>query len=80
MTDSRAHASTALITGAAGGIGGALLVAFRQAGYRTIGLDCAPTAGVARLDGTDTAAVTAFAANLDALSRAGQRRRRDQIA
>jgi NAD(P)-dependent dehydrogenase (short-subunit alcohol dehydrogenase family) len=68
MTESRAHASTALITGAAGGIGGALLVAFRQAGYRTIGVDCAPAAGVARLDVTDTAAVTAFAANLDALA------------
>jgi NAD(P)-dependent dehydrogenase (short-subunit alcohol dehydrogenase family) len=68
MTESRAHASTALITGAAGGIGGALLVAFRQAGYRTIGVDCAPAAGVARLDVTDSAAVTAFAANLDALA------------
>jgi 2-dehydro-3-deoxy-D-gluconate 5-dehydrogenase len=68
MTDSRADASTALITGAAGGIGGALLVAFRQAGYRTIGVDCAPAAGVTRLDVTDTAAVTAFAANLDALA------------
>jgi NAD(P)-dependent dehydrogenase (short-subunit alcohol dehydrogenase family) len=68
MTNSRAHASTALITGAAGGIGGALLLAFRQAGYRTIGVDRAPAEGVTALDLTDTAAVTAFAANLDALA------------
>jgi NAD(P)-dependent dehydrogenase (short-subunit alcohol dehydrogenase family) len=68
MTDSLGRGSTALITGAAGGIGGALLLAFRQAGYRTIGVDCAPGEGVTRLDVTDTAAVTAFAATLDALS------------
>ncbi len=68
MTKSRADASTALITGAAGGIGGALLLAFRQAGYRTIGVDCAPAEGVTALDLTDTAAVTAFAANLDGLA------------
>jgi NAD(P)-dependent dehydrogenase (short-subunit alcohol dehydrogenase family) len=68
MADSRALASTALITGAAGGIGRALLVAFRQAGYHTIGVDCAPAEGVARLDVTDTEAVRAFAANLDALA------------
>jgi NAD(P)-dependent dehydrogenase (short-subunit alcohol dehydrogenase family) len=68
MTDSRTRASTALITGAAGGIGGALLLAFQRAGYRTIGVDCAPAEGVARLDVTDTAAVSEFAANLDALA------------
>jgi 2-dehydro-3-deoxy-D-gluconate 5-dehydrogenase len=68
MTDPGVSTSTALITGAAGGIGGALLMAFRQAGYRTIGVDAAPTAGMVRLDVTDTAAVTAFAANLDALA------------
>jgi NAD(P)-dependent dehydrogenase (short-subunit alcohol dehydrogenase family) len=68
MTDPGASASTALITGAAGGIGGALLIAFRQAGYRTIGVDWAPAEGVARLDVADTAAVTAFAANLDTLA------------
>jgi NAD(P)-dependent dehydrogenase (short-subunit alcohol dehydrogenase family) len=59
---------TALITGAAGGIGRALLAGFSGAGYRTIGVDCAPGEGVAMLDITDTEAVTAFAANLDALS------------
>jgi NAD(P)-dependent dehydrogenase (short-subunit alcohol dehydrogenase family) len=65
MNDSR---STALITGAAGGIGSALLAAFRQAGYRTIGVDRAPAAGVSILDVTDGAAVAAFGANLDALA------------
>ena len=65
MNDSRA---TALITGAAGGIGGALLAAFRQAGYRTIGVDRAPAEGVSTLDVTDGAAVDAFGANLDALA------------
>jgi NAD(P)-dependent dehydrogenase (short-subunit alcohol dehydrogenase family) len=68
MPDARAVASTALITGAAGGIGGALLGAFRQAGYRTIGVDGAPAEGVERLDVTDTAAVGAFAAGIDALA------------
>ena len=68
MADSHAHDPTALITGAAGGIGHALLAAFRRAGYRTIGVDRAPVEGVDALDVTDAAAVTAFAANLDALA------------
>jgi NAD(P)-dependent dehydrogenase (short-subunit alcohol dehydrogenase family) len=68
MADSHTLASTALITGAASGIGRALLAAFHQAGYRTIGIDCAPAEGVEMLDVTDAAAVTAFAANLDAVS------------
>ncbi len=68
MTDSHALDPTALITGAAGGIGHALFAAFRQAGYRTIGVDRAPAEGVDALDVTDAAAVTAFAANLDALA------------
>src|SRR4051794_31921743 len=59
---------TALVTGAASGIGRALLVAFRQAGYRTIGVDRTPAEGVETLDVTDATAVTAFAANLEALS------------
>jgi NAD(P)-dependent dehydrogenase (short-subunit alcohol dehydrogenase family) len=67
MPDSHTLASTALITGAASGIGRALLDAFRQAGYRAIGIDCAPAEGVEPLDVTDAAAVTAFAANLDAV-------------
>jgi NAD(P)-dependent dehydrogenase (short-subunit alcohol dehydrogenase family) len=68
MADSHALDSTALITGAASGIGRALFAAFRQAGYRTIGVDCAPAEGVDTLDVTDAAAVTAFAADLDALT------------
>jgi NAD(P)-dependent dehydrogenase (short-subunit alcohol dehydrogenase family) len=68
MADLHASESTALITGAAGGIGGALFAAFRQAGYRTIGVDCAPAEGVQRLDITDAAAVTAFAASLERLT------------
>jgi NAD(P)-dependent dehydrogenase (short-subunit alcohol dehydrogenase family) len=66
--DSHSLDSTALITGAASGIGRALFAAFRQAGYRTIGIDRTPAEGVEMLDVTDAAAVTAFAANLDALS------------
>lgn len=68
MTDSRGVVPTALVTGAAGGIGGALCSAFRDAGYHTIGVDCAPAERVTRLDVTDTAAVTAFAASLDTLA------------
>jgi NAD(P)-dependent dehydrogenase (short-subunit alcohol dehydrogenase family) len=59
---------TALVTGAAGGIGRALLTAFGRAGYRTIGVDHAPGEGSTELDVTDDAAVRAFAARLDALS------------
>jgi NAD(P)-dependent dehydrogenase (short-subunit alcohol dehydrogenase family) len=59
---------TALITGAAGGIGSALLAAFRDAGYRTIGVDCAAADGFTALDVTDAAAVAAFGADLDSLS------------
>jgi NAD(P)-dependent dehydrogenase (short-subunit alcohol dehydrogenase family) len=68
MTDSTTREPTALITGAAGGIGGALVSAFRQAGYRTVGVDRAPAEGVTSLDVTDSAAVTAFATTLDGLA------------
>ena len=68
MAYSHALAPTALITGAAGGIGGALLAAFRQAGYRAIGVDCAAAEGVASLDVTDNGAVTSFAASIDTLA------------
>jgi 2-dehydro-3-deoxy-D-gluconate 5-dehydrogenase len=68
MNDVLALDTTAVITGAASGIGRALVAAFRQAGYRTIGVDCAPADGVERLDVTDAAAVTAFASNLDRLT------------
>ena len=67
MTHSTAQA-TALITGAAGGIGSALVSAFRQAGYRTVGVDRAPAEEVTRLDVTDSAAVTALATTFDGLA------------
>jgi NAD(P)-dependent dehydrogenase (short-subunit alcohol dehydrogenase family) len=66
MTGTR-RAPTALVTGAAGGIGGALFSAFRAAGYQTIGVDCVAAAGVTKLDVTDGAAVDACAANIEAL-------------
>jgi NAD(P)-dependent dehydrogenase (short-subunit alcohol dehydrogenase family) len=68
MLTAQARSSTAVITGAAGGIGGALLAGFRAAGYRTIGVDCAAADGVTRLDVTDAGAVAAFAEGLDALA------------
>ena len=68
MTHSDSLDGTALITGAASGIGRALVIAFRQAGYRTIGVDRAPAEGVERLDVTDTAAVTAFANGFERLT------------
>jgi NAD(P)-dependent dehydrogenase (short-subunit alcohol dehydrogenase family) len=67
MTESASRARKAVVTGAAGGIGSALLSAFRDAGYHTIGVDRAPAAGVRSLDVTDTTTVTAFAADLDTL-------------
>jgi NAD(P)-dependent dehydrogenase (short-subunit alcohol dehydrogenase family) len=68
MTETRGRAPTALVTGAAGGIGGALLSAFRNAGYQTIGVDCAAAEGVVSLDVTDAAAVTACTASLETLN------------
>jgi 2-dehydro-3-deoxy-D-gluconate 5-dehydrogenase len=68
MTQMASRPPTALITGAAGGIGGVLLAAFRQAGYQTIGVDCVPAEGVTTLDVTDATAVTAFAESLDTLA------------
>ena len=58
----------AIITGAAGGIGGALVKGFRDAGYEVVGVDRAGGDGVVALDVTDTDAVNAFAAKLDALA------------
>ena len=67
MTDSRDRTPTAVVTGAAGGIGGALLSAFRNAGYQVTGVDRVSADGVISLDVTDTAAVAAFAASFDTL-------------
>jgi NAD(P)-dependent dehydrogenase (short-subunit alcohol dehydrogenase family) len=63
----------ALITGAAGGIGGALVAGFTAAGYDVIGVDRAAAPGVTapgivELDIRDTAAVNAFAAGIDSLA------------
>jgi NAD(P)-dependent dehydrogenase (short-subunit alcohol dehydrogenase family) len=58
----------ALITGAAGGIGGALVAGFAAAGYDVIGVDRAAAPGVTALDIRDTAAVNAFAAGIDSLA------------
>ena len=59
---------TALVTGAAGGIGGALAAGFRDAGFDVIAVDRAGGAGIEPLDITDTGAVNAFAAKLDSLA------------
>jgi 2-dehydro-3-deoxy-D-gluconate 5-dehydrogenase len=67
MSETDGRAPTAVVTGAAGGIGGALFSAFRAAGYQTIAVDCVAAEGVVTLDVTDAAAVTAFAASLEAL-------------
>ena len=68
MTDSITPDATVLITGAAGGIGSALVAGFREAGYRAIGVDRTAADGVTTLDITDSTAVTAFAATVDALA------------
>src|SRR3954471_7428350 len=68
MSDVHTSAPTAVITGAAGGIGGALLLAFRGAGYKTIGVDRVRGEGVIALDVTDSAAVAAFGATLETLA------------
>lgn len=67
MADSVAQDSIAVITGASGGIGSALVAAFRQAGYRTVGVDRNAADGVTSLDVTDTAAVADFAATFERL-------------
>jgi NAD(P)-dependent dehydrogenase (short-subunit alcohol dehydrogenase family) len=59
---------TALITGAAGGIGRALAAGLAAAGYTVIGVDRAAGPGVTALDIRDTAAVNAFAAGIESLA------------
>ena len=54
----------AIITGAAGGIGGAFVAGFRDAGYDVTGVDRTGSASVAALDVRDTTAVARFAAGL----------------
>ena len=59
---------TALITGAAGGIGSALVDGFLSAGYDVVAVDRAKAEGVAPLDITDGAAVDALGAQLVGLN------------
>lgn len=62
-----AERPTAVITGAAGGIGGALVAGFRGAGYAVVGVDRAAGDGIEPLDITDREAVAAFGARFDTL-------------
>ncbi len=57
----------ALITGAAGGIGGALVEGFLAAGYDVIAADRTRAAGIVPLDVTDIASVESVTASLDTL-------------
>lgn len=71
MTMATTHRGTkplALITGAAGGIGAALVAGFRGAGYDVIGADRRSAEAVTLLDVTDAAAVAALANRLDILA------------
>jgi NAD(P)-dependent dehydrogenase (short-subunit alcohol dehydrogenase family) len=58
----------ALITGAAGGIGAAMVAGFRGAGYAVIGADRVAGDGVTLLDVTDSSAVTGLAGRIDRLA------------
>jgi NAD(P)-dependent dehydrogenase (short-subunit alcohol dehydrogenase family) len=49
----------ALVTGAAGGVGGGVVEAFRAAGAEVVGADLLPTEGLLRCDVTDEATVEA---------------------
>ena len=57
----------AVVTGAAGGIGGALVVGFRASGYTVTTVDRPGTNADVALDVTDGAAVATFGAGIDRL-------------
>ncbi|GAB94940.1 2,3-dihydro-2,3-dihydroxybenzoate dehydrogenase [Kineosphaera limosa] len=65
LTDSP-DGSHALVTGAAGGIGAAVVAALRSQGREVLGVDARPAPGVTVLDVRDAAAVEAFVAQADA--------------
>jgi NAD(P)-dependent dehydrogenase (short-subunit alcohol dehydrogenase family) len=73
---------TAIITGAAGGMGIGLVAGFRAAGYDVIAVDRTAAAGITALDVRDEAAVSSLAASLDRLAvlinAAGIIRRREE--
>ena len=73
---------TAIITGAAGGMGIGLVAGFRAAGYEVIAVDRTAAAGITALDVRDEAAVSSLAASLDRLAvlinAAGIIRRREE--
>jgi nucleoside-diphosphate-sugar epimerase len=54
----------ALVTGAAGGIGGALVAGLAAAGYAVTGVDRAAAPGITPLDITDTAAVSVMSSGV----------------
>jgi NAD(P)-dependent dehydrogenase (short-subunit alcohol dehydrogenase family) len=59
---------TAVITGAAGGIGGALVAGFRDAGYEVVAADRATGAGIEPLDVTDDESAAGLAARFNELA------------
>lgn len=73
----------AVITGAAGGIGGALVTGFRDAGYEVTAVDRAGNGGNVVLDVTDAVAVAEFGAGIGSLdvlvNAAGVLRRTDEF-
>jgi NAD(P)-dependent dehydrogenase (short-subunit alcohol dehydrogenase family) len=73
---------TALITGAAGGIGSELAAGFRDAGYEVLAVDRASGDGIIALDVRDNDAIAGFGVGLSRLSvlvnAAGINRRREE--
>src|SRR5438105_328680 len=57
--------ATALVTGAAGGIGGAIVEALESDGHRVAGTDISPAGGIIEMDVTDTASVDAAIATVE---------------
>lgn len=62
-----AHRSAALVTGAAGGIGSAVVAALAAAGHRVVGVDAEPAANIQALDVTDPTAVAQLVAEVESV-------------